>query len=276
MPLFGRSDGVQCKNEPLVRQIMPFMMKGRNESIVLHESRLDLTRTRSWLDAFNEKRELKATLFHLCLWAFARALHARPGLNRFISGGRIYERKGVFLSFAAKKAFKDDAPIVTIKLEFPKDEPFGACVDRIYDSVGGARSGKKTSVDTELKLALMLPGFLVSFVMWFLRKLDYWNLMPGGMIKGDPMFASAFLANLGSIGIDHTFHHLYEYGNISLFGAIGRAGKTLFIDEDGKPVVKDGLEIRWSFDERINDGFYCVSSLKIAQHIIEDPAKSSG
>src|SRR5205807_2023795 len=136
----------------------------------------------------------------LLLYAVARTLHDRPGLNRFISGGRIYQRNGVFLSFAAKAAFNDDAPIVTIKLEFPADDSFDAVVERVTGTVKGARGPqtKRSTVDKELKLAMMLPGFMLRGLMSFLRWLDRVNLMPRGMIAGDPMYASAFLANLGS------------------------------------------------------------------------------
>ena len=80
---------------------------------------------------------------------------------------------------------------------------------------------------------MALPGFLLRGVMALLRWLDRVNLMPAAMIASDPMYASAFLANLGSLGIDDTFHHLFEYGTVSLFGAVGRAEKALFVGADG-------------------------------------------
>lgn len=257
---------------------MPFLMRGRNESAVLHEARFDLSRTHAWLARWNETHARKATLFHLILWAAARALHERPGLNRFVSGGRLYQRNGVFLSFAAKAAFDDEAPIVTIKLEFPEDDTFAACVERVAGAVEGARDRKKRkgAVDKELALAMALPGFMLRGVMALLRWLDRVNLMPAAMIASDPMYASAFLANLGSVGIDDTFHHLYEYGTVSLFGAVGRAEKAVFVSDAGEPAVRDALKICWSFDERINDGFYCASSLESVQRIVEDPAATIG
>jgi hypothetical protein len=271
MPLFSRSDGTLVKDDPPVRRIMPYIMRGRNESVVYHEARYDLTRTLSWLAQQNAEGK-KVTLFHLLLHAFARALHERPGLNRFVSGGRVWQRKGVWLSFAAKRAFADDAPFVTVKLEFPRDDTFAQVVDRVAASVGGARRGDKRAVDTELRLALAMPGPLLSLVMGFLRWLDRVNLMPRGMIAGDPMYASLFVANLGSIGLGDVYHHLYEYGTVSLFSAVGRVEKMVFVDEAGAAVVRDAVKICWSFDERIHDGFYCASSLKIAQQIVEDPA----
>jgi hypothetical protein len=272
MPLFSRPDGTLLANEPPVRQIMPYMMPTRTESIVFHEARYDLSRTLPWLERYNASHERHATLFHLLLFAFARTLHQRIGLNRFVSGGHIYQRRGVQLSFAAKKQFRDDAPFVTVKLDFPPDETFEQCVERVLGGVSSARGGKKTSVDTELKLALMLPGFLLRGVMGFLRWLDRVNLLPGSMIASDPMYTSMFVANLGSIGIERAYHHLFEYGTCSLFGAVGKVEKIVFV-HDGQPVVRDGVSVCWTFDERINDGFYCASSLKIAQEIVEDPER---
>jgi hypothetical protein len=274
MPLFSRPDGTLITDDPPVRRIMPYLMKGRNESIVLHEARYDLTRTLPWLKAQQTSGQ-KITLFHLLLHAVARTLHERPGLNRFVTGGRVYQRNGVWMSFAAKKAFADDAPIVTVKAEFPKEDRFADVHGRIAGAVEGARrsDGKKSAVDKELALALMLPGPLLSMVMGFLRWLDRMNLMPGAMIKSDPMYASAFVANLGSIGISDVYHHLFEYGTVSLFAAVGKVEKMVFVDEQSQAVVREAVKVCWTFDERIHDGFYCASSLKIAQQIVEDPEK---
>jgi hypothetical protein len=82
--------------------MMGFLMRGRNESAVYFEQRIDLSRTQPWLD------ERGARLFHLLLHALASVLHERPRINRFTVGRRTFQRKGVFLSFAAKKAMSDD------------------------------------------------------------------------------------------------------------------------------------------------------------------------
>lgn len=273
MPLFGRSDGDLVPDLPLVRRIMPYLMRTRNESVVYHDAIYMISPARAWLDAFNAGRPDKppATLFHLFLWACARALHERPGLNRFVSAGRIYQRRQVLLSFAAKRAFRDDAPIVTCKVDFPRGEGFADCVERLTSSIKEGRNDKEKPVDKELKLTFMMPGFLIAIGVRLLRWLDRHNLMPAAMMGPDPMFASLFAANLGSVGIDDVTHHLYEYGNVSLFGAMGKAGPHVVPGEDGKPAVREAVKVRWSFDERINDGFYCAASLDIVRAYVEDP-----
>ena len=250
-------------------------MRGRNESAVYHEKVYDLTRTRPWLRAYNRSHQDRATLFHLFLYACARALHARSGLNRFVSGGRIYQRNGVSVSFAAKKEMKDEAPFVTVKVEIPANEPFELVVRRIAELVGEGRRGPERQVDKEVALITSLPGVVVSLLVRLARLLDRWNLFPGFMIRPDPMYASLFLANLGSVGLSDTWHHLYEYGTVSIFGVIGRVERLPFVEGDAV-AIRDGVRARFTFDERINDGHYSATSLGIAQHVLEDPARHLG
>jgi hypothetical protein len=277
MPLFRRPDGDLVRNESNVRRMIPYLLKGRNESAVYHEQHFDLTKTRPWLRGYNRAHpQAPATLFHMILLAYAQVFHERPGLNRFISGGRIYQRKNVDLSFAAKKVMDATAPMVTVKMRFEASEPFAVAVKRIAETIADARTDRTTTVDKELALVLALPGPLVQMVLTGLRGLDRVNLLPGVMIESDPMYATAFVGNLGSLGIDNTFHHLYEYGTISFFGAIGTMKKAIVVGPDGKPTVRDATQIRWTFDERINDGFYCASALKVAQRIVENPERFFG
>jgi len=275
VPLFRRPDGVPCRDLPPVRIIVPYLMRGRNESAVYHETVYDLTRTRPWLRAYNRSHQDRATLFHLFLYACARALHRRPGLNRFAAAGRVYQRRGVFISFAAKKEMRDEAPFVTVKVEIPADEPFEATVRRIAELVGEGRRGPERQVDKEVGIITSLPGALVSLLVRLARLLDRWNLFPGFMIRPDPMYASLFLANLGSVGLSDTWHHLYEYGTVSIFGVIGEVERLPFVEGDAL-VIRHAARVRWTFDERINDGHYCAASLRIAQHILEDPARHLG
>lgn len=272
MPLFRRSDGKLIRDLSMVRRMIPYLMKGRNESVVYYEQNLDLTRTLPFIERWNAKHEQKLTLFHLLLAALGKALLARPGLNRFVSGGRTYQRSGAQVSFAAKKRFADEAPLVTIKLAMHEGEPLGETVRRIYESVGEGRSDKERAVDKEVRWILHLPSFMVRLLVWLFVRLDRCNLAPASMIRTDPMYASLFCANLGSVGIDKAWHHLYEYGTVSLFAVLGVVRKDVVV-VDGKLEVHDLVRVRYSFDERINDGFYCAASLGIVRDYVEEPER---
>jgi hypothetical protein len=277
MPIFRRPDGDLVKDESFVRRMIPYLMRGRNEAAVYHDEVVDLTRFRPWLREYNRSHpDNPITLFHVVLHAIGKGFFGRPGMNRFISGGRIYQRRGVHLSFAAKKKFDAKSPLTTVKMECFEKEPFGDFVRRLKELLGEGRSDKERTVDKEVRWALKLPGVVLRGALALVRFLDRVNLLPGGMIKNDPMYCSAFVANLGSVGIDRTYHHLYEYGTASLFCVIGVPRKTLVVGTDGQPIVKEMVEMRWSFDERINDGFYCALALRVCSRIIEDPEKHLG
>ncbi|HLU67918.1 MAG TPA: 2-oxo acid dehydrogenase subunit E2 [Kofleriaceae bacterium] len=277
MPLFSRPDGDRIPDVSPERRIMPFLMRGRNESAVYHEQTYEIGKARRWLREFNRSNPPQAaTLFHLFLWACSQGLHRHPRMNRFVSGSRLYQRRGVQVSFAAKKELSATAPIVTVKKSFADGEPFAAAVADMAGLIGEGRSGRERRVDRELKLALLLPAFLLRIVLWFLRGLDRLNLLPRSMIESDPLYASLFVANLGSIGLDNTFHHLYEYGTVSIFAVLGTQKKALVLGRDGSPEVREVVQIRWTLDERIIDGYYAGEGMRFVQKVMEDPERYLG
>ncbi|MFL5321646.1 MAG: 2-oxo acid dehydrogenase subunit E2, partial [Myxococcaceae bacterium] len=151
MPLFKRPDGIVARDVPPARRIMPFLMKGRNESSVYFEQEIDLTRTLEFIDAHNARKpDKKVSVFHVFLWAATRALNERPRLNRFVSGGHTYQRDGIWISYSAKKALSDDAPIVVLKRKFDPSLSFEELVDFVYGDLKVGRSDVKSHVDKEL------------------------------------------------------------------------------------------------------------------------------
>jgi hypothetical protein len=266
--MFGRRrDGTLADVAPY-RRIMPFLMRGRNESIVLFEQRLDLSRTNPWLDAWRRSTGQHATVFHLVLHALARMLHERPRLNRFVAGRRLYDRRGVFVTFAAKKAMHDDAPLATVKRAFAANETFAEMVAALTADVRVAKSDQLGKIDREL--SLLAAG--VAMLRW----LDAHGLAPRALIGDDPMYTSVFVSNLGSLRMDAAYHHLYEYGNCPLFCTIGRAAPTPIVSDDGTLVVRPTLLLRYSYDERVEDGFYAASAVALIRTWIEDPASWIG
>lgn len=268
-----RADGVAVPSTELsaTRRIMPFLMGSRNESAVYFEQHPDLTRTEAFLARYNrEHPEARATLFHVVTWACARVLHERPRLNRFVAGGRLYQRDGVDISYSAKKALRDGAPVLVLKRRVPEAQPFSALVAGMQEALVEGRSPRESYTDKELRLLLALPGFLLALGVRLLRFLDHLGLLPLAFIRNDPMYASLFIANLGSLKMDAAYHHLYEYGTIGLFCVIGQTHERVVLEE-GQVRARRTTTLRFSFDERVEDGMYAGLSLGRLQQLIEDP-----
>ena len=274
MPLFRRPDGDLVRDEVPARLIMPYLMPVRNQSLVFQDSTYRIAAARAWLRAYNRAHHPRATLFHLLAYACAVVLHARPRLNRFVSGGRIYQRRGVDISFVAKEEFTDEGAEATVKVGLTPHEPFRDWSTRMSGLVDEARQVERR-VDKEIGLVMRLPGPVITGLVALARALDRWNLYPWFMIKDDPMFASLFLANLGSVGISDAYHHLYEYGTVSIFGAVSAPRPHPFVERD-RVLVGQGLSVRWTFDERIDDAYSSARALLVVQQIMEDPERHLG
>jgi 2-oxoacid dehydrogenases acyltransferase (catalytic domain) len=272
MPLFSRHDGTLATDIAPYRRIMPFIMKSRNESAVYFEQEMDLTKTLGFIEAWNAANpERRITPFHVFLWAATQCLHQRPGMNRFVAGGNIYQRNGIWISYSAKKELKDGSPIVLLKRQFDPTMSFSELVSFVYGDLKEGRSEKKLHQEKEINLSLKLPSFLLAIGIWFIRLFDGWNLLPAAFIKPDPMYASMFIANLGSVKLDSAYHHLYEYGNIPVFATIGRNKKVACVGDDGQVAVKTVCSVKYSFDERTEDGLYCAKTLDMLRTYLEDP-----
>ncbi len=266
-----RPDGELARDVPAYRRMMPYLMTTKNSSVVFSKFTVDMERALAMFHSPPPGLEGKLTLTHLFLRAGVKTLAEFPELNRFVSGRRIYQRDGIWFSFSAKKAFHVDAPIVVIKVRFDPDESLEAMVERVRAKLSEGRSDKQSTADIESKVLLGLPSPLTRALVRVPTLLDEWNLLPGKFIESDLFHASAFIANLGSIGLDAAYHHLYEYGNIPLFLTVGRVKPTPVYDEDGQVVMRPVVEAKASIDDRIADGFYGAKALARFKHLLEHP-----
>lgn len=280
MPIFKRSEGVYVRTAAPLRKMMPHLMPTRNEAAVYFEQVIDLTKTLPYLEQKNKQADAAGrphtTLFHLVLAAMTRTFSMRPQLNQFVVGRRLYRRNDIQFSFAIKRQFTDEGGLTTTKLTFVPDESVESITQRVSGDVGSGRQGVKKQSDVEVDYLTMLPRFLLRFLVWFQKTLDYFNLLPNFMIKDDPLYCSLFFANLGSVNLESAYHHLYEYGTCPFFCVIGRTKKGLVVGDDGQPAVKDTVSMKFTFDERITDGLYCSRSLALFKQFIENPETLEG
>jgi hypothetical protein len=275
VPIFGRSDADLVPDVHPVRRIMPFVMPTRTESAVLCREQVLAGPAQEFLRELNARRpaDRPATLFHMVLRSLALCIHDRPRVNRFVAGGRYWQRRGVWLSFSGKRGMSDDAPIYTAKRLFSREETFEQMVDSLWDTQMAGRSGKETDTDKEINILLRLPPTLLRLIVRAGRWLNEHNLFPKAMIDADPLFATAFVANLGSVNIDACYHHNYDYGTIPVFLTIGRLKKIPVVDEAGQVVAAEVFELKYTYDERTEDGFYVARGLDLIRHRLEHPGE---
>jgi len=261
--MFGkRPDATLVRDLNAMRRFMPYVSPRRNDSLFYMNQDIGAEAAFEFIEKKNEERPKNRpiTLFHLYLRAISMVLLLRPGVNRFVKAGQVWQRDGVWMT----RKLVDGAPMITIKRRFhPESETLDEMTDATYEQLRAGRRGKQTTSDKEVKWMLRLPGPLIRIALAMARLADYFGLLPRKMIDADPLYTSIFLANLGSINYPAGFHHLWEYGTASIFGVMGRIERGT----DGNRKFTSA----WSYDERMEDGLYSYHSLEMIRNWIENP-----
>jgi len=190
-----------------------------------------------------------------------------------VVGRRLYQRKDIELSFAVKKQYADGAKLTMVKQRFEPADGLRDVAGRVQEVVTVGKGEAETSSEKEMRAVSRAPRSVTRTLMWAQRTLDYFNLLPAGMIRNDPLYASMVVANLGSVGLHAAYHHLYEYGTVPLFAAIGAVHRAPVVDESGELAGRRVVDVRYTFDERITDGWYAARSLERFKGYVEDPAR---
>ncbi len=282
-PFFSRPDGVYLKKIDPFMRFFPYMMKGRNESAIYFKLQADITALRQYINKRNHddleqiKQTGKVTLFHAILTALAKSAVERPQVNRFVIGRRVYQRNDMTCAFVIKSEFKDDANEEIAIMKFEQDDNLSSVSQKLAAEVKKIRDKAKEEGKERhgavnwLNYFMMTPRIVLRGFMRFMGWLDYHGWMPKFVCEADPMHASFFVSNLGSLHIDAPFHHLYEWGTTSVFMTIGKTEKTPVARMDKTIEVRDTVNIALTMDERITDGFYLAKTLRRFEYFLEHP-----
>lgn len=268
-----RRDGHWVKDAPGINVVMACLYPKRADSEVYLNLEVDITDLLRFIEAKNgPDAEYKTTLFHCVVLMVARALNERPKLNRFVQGGRTYERDEITISFVAKRRFTDHSEEALMVYKAKGTDTLADVSRKIVGEVHEMREqSHATGLDDILDKFGRLPRLLLLLIVRIVRWLDFWGKVPKVFTEGDPNYTSVLISNLGSIKCPAVYHHLNNYGTNSVLLTVGAMHKTPTVMPDGSIQVRDFVDIGATLDERIGDGFYFARSLKLIQHICAHP-----
>ena len=268
-----RRDGVLVRNIPSLNVILANLFPSRADCEVYLHQEIDVTELLQYIDTKNTSdAPYKTTLFHCFVTMVARVCNERPCLNRFVQGGRIYQRDEILVSFVAKRRFTDHSEEALMQYRAQADHTLTDISRQITGEVHEMREQKHAEgLDHTLDQLAAMPRLCLWTFMKFLRLLDFWGKVPKSLTDGDSNYSTVLLSNLGSIKCPSVYHHLNNYGTNSVMITIGALHKDLVRKPDGSLEERDFVDIGATLDERIGDGFYFARSLKLFQHICSHP-----
>ena len=276
-PTWGdRFDGRRVRSLSPITVVGSYVMPERNQANVFFQDTLEITRLERYIRKKRESGMSEFGMTDVLLAAFVRTVSKYPGLNRFLSGQRIYNRdEDIQFCMTVKKEMTAEAPDTVIKLHLKPGEGVPEVYRKFRDAVADVRKSSEldSSLDGVAALIGMIPGVLLKFVIWLLKLLDYVGLLPRFLLEVSPFHGSIFFTSMGSLGIPPVYHHLYNFGNLPLFLAFGKKYHRTEIGEDGQPVQRRYMDYTFNVDERTVDGFYYATTIKYFHKLLLHPER---
>jgi len=265
-----RADGRRIKSLAPYYKIVPYIMKERVDAQVYFEEDISIENMEEYIKKQKEKG-IKIKHMDIILAAIGRVALEKPRINRFIMNRRIYARNEVCISLAiVKKLSEDDYIDTTVKFKIkPEDTIFDIAKSEQKIVEDNKKAEESNSTDKLAAAIMSLPNWLIKFVVWFITKLDHWNIIPKSIIEASPFHTSIFLTNLGSIGIDAIHHHIYNFGTTSGFLAMG--GRKERIKDVKTGETEKYMTFKFVMDERICDGYYYAKAFSLFRRYILYP-----
>lgn len=269
--LGDRYDGWRVRNVDTVFQVIPFFLRTRMDAQNFYSDRVTINHLEQFVQ--EHKAEMpQLSIMHILIAALVRLFSQRPNLNRFVVWNKIFARNHFNLSIAVKRSLTDDGEETMIKPYFRLEDTLQDIVARINSEIEhNTQIGQKNGSDIVAKTLGHLPSFLLRTTVFSLFWLDKIGIMPRTIFRVSPWHSSVFLTNIGSIGVESIYHHLYEFGTCSMFLALGRKTTRNITDKNGNSNKEKSLLLRFVLDERTCDGFYYASSMRVLNKILANP-----
>jgi len=166
---------------------------------------------------------------------------------------------------------RSDAPDSVIKVHLHPADTAADVYRKFQEQVEKAKNEmENTSADNTAAVFMMIPSLVLKFVMWLLKTLDYFCLVPAFLLEVSPFHGSVYFTSMGSLGVKPVYHHLYDFGTVPAFCAFGRKRHAEEI-KDGEIIERKYVDLKFNLDERICDGFYYAGVIKYFLRLLAHP-----
>lgn len=268
-----RADGRRIRSLDGFFTIMPYIMPDKNDALNYFDQSFEITNAEHWFRQQRTEGYKGMGMLYLIIAAYVRAVAALPAINRFVVGRRIFAHKDIDVVLAVKRSITLSGSETTVKIRLsPSDTIYD-----VYRKVNRVISEVKSSDDANgteefANSAAKMPRFLMRFVMWIIKVLDYFGWLPKKLIDISPFHGSMIITDLGSLGISPVYHHIYNFGTLPVFISFGAKRKAYELDKNGTVCERRYVDMKFTTDERIVDGHYYATFLKLMSSYIADPS----
>ena len=274
-PTWGdRIDGRRIRTLHPMDQITSYFQWERNICSNLFEESFEISHVERYIRQKRREGYTDFGITHVLLAAYVRGVAKYPQLNRFIAGQKVYSRgEDIQYCMVVKKEMRVDSPDTSIKVHLSPNDTAIDVYNKLNTAIESVKSTQEldSSLDGLIMAFNLIPGVFLKFLVWLLKLLDYFGLLPRFLLELSPFHGSLFFTSMGSLGIRPIYHHLYDFGNLPVFGAFGLKRKAYELQEDGTVALRKYIDVKFVLDERICDGYTYATFFKYYRRLIRNP-----
>lgn len=270
--MFGmRPDGRRVKGIDPVMQITPYVMPMRCDAQVFLKHSVDMEVLSRFIRRERAERGETISHMHVIAAAYVRAVSENPKVNRFIMNKQLFSRNNCSIAITVlKDPTNADEGESVVKVCFDPTDTVYDVRDRMDAGVAAGRGDTPpTFADRFLAVVFKIPG-IVTAAASLIKLLDRYGIAPKTLINELPFYVGLYITNTASIGLHDVNHHLYNFGNVSLFFGMGTPEKVAVV-ENGETRMKRYLPVGITADERVCSGAHYAKFFSAMRRYLEYP-----
>lgn len=267
-----RKDGRLLRTREPMSTVETFILVDRTGATNYIQDKIEITKAEEYIRRKRKEGLGGFGLMHVMIAAYVRVVSQMPAVNRFVSGQRVYARNRIEVNIDIKKEMTLEAPNTCVKIILSPEDTAEDVYRKMKAVIDHERVGESDSdFDGVAATLAKFPKLFFKFSIWFLKLLDYFGRLPKSLLDLSPFHGSFFITSMGSLGIPPIFHHLYNFGNVPVFCAIGPKRTEYEIDKNGEIVKKKYMDYTITTDERIVDGYYYATAFRMMKRFFKNP-----
>ena len=270
--MFGRRpDGRRIRGIDPIVQITPYVMPMRCDAQVFLKHRADIEAMNRFIRQQKVEKQERITHMDIMAAAYVRALGQNPEVNRFIMNKQFFSRNNCSVALTILKDPNDlDQGETVIKPKFDLTDTIYDVRDRMETLVAANRGDQPKNILDKLAAFLFKVPGLPTVVAGLAKLLDRYGLCPKALTDELPFHAGLFITNTASIGLHDVNHHIYNFGNVSMFFSIGMTERVAVV-EKGETRMKRFMPIGIVVDERVCSGAHYARFFNDMRRYLDHP-----